>query len=154
MTIQLKKILLPTDFSDYSATATKYACELATKFDAELHLLHALEIQATTPAFVMGLAIPSYTHESQAAVETAMNNVLDSQWSADRTVVHAIVEGSPKVEIIQYARKHAIDLIVLATHGRTGLSHVIMGSVAEAVVRTAPCPVLTVRSEGHQFVMP
>lgn len=154
MTIQLKRILLPTDFSDYSANATKYACELATRFDAELHLLHALEIQSTTPSFVMGLAIPSYTHESQAAVEKAMTGVLDSQWSANRTVVHAIVEGSPKVEIIQYARKHAIDLIVLATHGRTGLSHVIMGSVAEAVVRTAPCPVLTVRPEGHQFVMP
>lgn len=155
MTIQLKRILLPTDFSDYSATATKYACELATRFDAELHLLHALEIQAaSTPAFVMGLALPTYTHESQAAVEMAMNRVLDSQWSADRTVVHAIVEGSPKVEIIQYARQKGIDLIVLATHGRTGLSHVLMGSVAEAVVRTATCPVLTVRSEGHQFVMP
>lgn len=155
MTIQLKRILLPTDFSDYSATATKYACELATRFDAELHLLHALEIQpASTPAFVMGLAIPSYTHESQAAAEKALSRVLESQWSADRTVVHAIVEGSPKVEIIQYARKHDMDLIVLATHGRTGLSHVIMGSVAEAIVRTAPCPVLTVRPEGHQFVMP
>ena len=154
MTIQLKRILLPTDFSDCSANATKYACELATRFDAELHLLHALESQSTTPTFVMGLAIPSYTHESHVAVEKAMNNVLDAQWSADRTVVHAIVEGSPKVEIVQYARKHAIDLIVLATHGRTGLSHVIMGSVAEAVVRTVPCPVLTVRPEGHQFVMP
>ena len=155
MSIQLKKILLPTDFSDHSATATKYACELATRFDAELHLLHAQEVHASsTPAFVMGLALPSYIHESQVAAENAMTSVLDSQWSAGRTVVHAIVEGSPKVEIIQYARKHEIDLIVLATHGRTGLSHVIMGSVAEAVVRTAQCPVLTVRPEGHQFVMP
>lgn len=155
MSIQLKKILLPTDFSDHSATATKYACELATRFDAELHLLHALEVHASsTPAFFMGLALPSYIHESKVAAEKAMTGVLDSQWSADRTVVHAIVEGSPKVEIIQYARKHDIDLIVLATHGRTGLSHVIMGSVAESVVRTAECPVLTVRPEGHQFIMP
>ena len=154
MAIQLKRILLPTDFSDYSAAATKYACELAIRFHAELHLLHALEIRSTTPAFGMGLAMPSYTHESQAAVEKAMTSVLDSEWPAERRVVRAIVEGSPKVEIIQYARQHDIDLIVLATHGRTGLSHVLMGSVAEAVVRTAPCPVLTVRPEGHQFVMP
>jgi universal stress protein A len=65
-----------------------------------------------------------------------------------------VVEGSPKAEIVRYARKQDIDLIVLATHGRTGLSHVLMGSVAESIVRTAPCPVLTVRPEGHQFVMP
>jgi nucleotide-binding universal stress UspA family protein len=65
-----------------------------------------------------------------------------------------VVEGSPKAEIIAYARKHQIDLIVLATHGRSGLAHVLMGSVSESVVRTARCPVLTVRPEGHQFVMP
>jgi nucleotide-binding universal stress UspA family protein len=65
-----------------------------------------------------------------------------------------VVEGSPKVEVVRYARSQGIDLIVLATHGRSGLAHVIIGSVAESVVRTAPCPVLTVRPEGHQFVMP
>jgi universal stress protein A len=155
MMIRLQKILLPTDFSNYSAAATKYACELATKFDAELHLLHTLETHlASTPAFGMGLALPKYINESRAAAEKALAGVLDPKWSEGRTVIQAVVEGSPKVEIIQYARKHNIDLIVLATHGRTGLSHVLMGSVAETVVRTAPCPVLTVRPEGHQFVMP
>ena len=155
MTIRLQKILLPTDFSNYSATATKYACELATKFDAELHLLHTLEHHlASTPAFGMGLALPSYVNESKAAAEKSLGRVLDPKWSAGRTVIQSVVEGSPKVEIIRYARKQNIDLIVLATHGRTGLPHVIMGSVAETVVRTAPCPVLTVRPDGHQFVMP
>ena len=155
MTIRLQRILLPTDFSNYSAAATKYACELATKFDAELHLLHTLEVHpGSTPDFGMGLALPKYINESRAAAEKALAGVLDPQWSAGRTVIQAVVEGSPKVEIIRYARKHDIDLIVLSTHGRTGLPHVIMGSVAETVVRTAPCPVLTVRPEGHQFVMP
>ena len=155
MTIRLQKILLPTDFSNYSAAATKYACELATKFDAELHLLHTLEIRTdVTPDFAMGLTLPRYINESKAAVEKSLTGVLDPQWSAGRKVVHAILEGSPKVEIIRYARQQDIDLIVLSTHGRTGLAHVIMGSVAESVVRTAPCPVLTVRPEGHQFVMP
>ena len=155
MTIRLQTILLPTDFSNYSAAATKYACELATRFDAELHLLHTLKLHLTsTPALEMGLALPTYLSESRAAAEKSLAGVLDPKWSEGRTVIHAVVEGSPKVEIIQYARKQNIDLIVLATHGRTGLSHVIMGSVAENVVRTAPCPVLTVRAEGHQFVMP
>lgn len=155
MTMRLQKILLPTDFSDYSAVATKYACELATKFDAELHLLHSLETYlASTPGFGMGMALPTYLKESRVAAEKSLAGVLDPKWSASRTVIHAVVEGSPKTEIIQYARKQNIDLIVLATHGLTGLPHVIMGSVAETVVRTAPCPVLTVRPEGHQFVMP
>jgi nucleotide-binding universal stress UspA family protein len=155
MALAVKRILLPTDFSSQSATATKYACELATKFDAELHLLHALEVHlASTPGFGLGLALPQYTHESRAAAEKSLKTVLDPQWSVGRNIVHAVVEGSPKVEIIRYARTQAIDLIVLATHGRSGLAHILIGSVAESVVRTAPCPVLTVRPEGHQFVMP
>jgi universal stress protein A len=155
MTIRLQKILLPTDFSNYSAAATKYACELATKFDAELHLLHTLESHLTsTPNFGFGLDLPKYISESRAAAEKSLAGVLDPKWASGRKVLQAVVEGSPKTEIVRYARKHNIDLIVLATHGRTGLSHVMMGSVAESVVRTAPCPVLTVRPEGHQFVMP
>ena len=153
--IRLQRILLPTDFSTYSAAATRYACELATKFDAELHLLHTLDVNlAPTPSFGMGLALPSLIHESKAAAEKSLAGILDPKWLIGRKVIHAVVEGSPKVEIIRYARQHDIDPIVLSTHGRTGLIHVIMGSVAENVVRTAPCPVLTVRPDGHQFVTP
>ena len=73
MTIRLQKILLPTDFSDYSAAATKYACELASKFDAELHLLHTLEAYlSSTPGFVMGLALPQYLNESRAPAEKSL----------------------------------------------------------------------------------
>jgi nucleotide-binding universal stress UspA family protein len=155
MVIQIQRILLPTDFSAHSATATKYACELAARFDAELHLLHTLEVHlSATPTFGMGLDLPSYVKESRAAATRALGRVLDPQWSAGRKVVQAVAEGSPKVEIVRYARQHDIDLIVLATHGRSGLVHILIGSVAESVIRTAPCPVLTVRPEGHQFVMP
>ena len=155
MTIRIQKILLPSDFSNYAATATKYACELATKFDAELHLLHTLELHlASTPDFGLGLALPKYIAESRTAAEKSLARLLDPKWSSGRTVIQAVLEGSPRAEIVRYARKQDIDLIVLSTHGRTGLSHVLMGSIAESVVRTAPCPVLTVRPEGHQFVMP
>lgn len=155
MTIQIQRILLPTDFSEYSATATKYACELADRFQAELHVLHTLEIHpAPTPDFGMGLAFPRHVTESKAAAEKALTSIVDPQWTANHKVVHAILEGSPRVEIVRYARREDIDVIVISTHGRTGLSHLLIGSVAENVVRTAPCPVLTVRPEGHQFVMP
>jgi nucleotide-binding universal stress UspA family protein len=155
MAIRIQRILLPTDFSDYAAAATKYACDFATRFDAELHLLHTLEVHtATTPEFAMGLALPSHIVESRSAAERALAGVLDPQWSTGQKVIYAVLEGSPIVEIIRYARKQDIDLIVLATHGRTGLAHVILGSVAESVVRMAPCPVLTIQPEGHQFVMP
>lgn len=155
MTVRIQKILLPTDFSGYSASATRYACELADKYGAELHLLHTLEIHpAVTPDFGMGLALPRYVSESKAAAEKSLQNVVDPQWAQSHKVTHAIREGSPIKEIVRYAREQGIDLIVISTHGRTGLAHVIMGSVAESVVRTAPCPVLTVRPEGHQFVMP
>jgi universal stress protein A len=153
--IQLARILLPTDFSEFSSEATKYACALAEQFDAELHLLHVLEIhQSTTPDFAMGLALPSRTKESRKAAEKALENVLDSKWAEGRKVVKAILEGTPFLEIIRCAKEHGIDLIVMGTHGRSGLVHVLIGSVAEKVVRKAPCPVLTVRPEGHQFVMP
>jgi len=155
MSIRVQRILLPADFSAYSATATRYACELAEKFDAELHLLHSLEVNlSSTPSFGMGLAVPTYIDESRQKAEKSLAGVLDPQWSAGRKIVQKVVHGSAKVEIVRYAREHDIDLIVLTTHGRTGVAHVLMGSVAESVVRTAPCPVLTVHAEGHQFVMP
>lgn len=153
--INLKRILLPTDFSKLSSSATKYACELAEKFNAELHLLHVFQIQTiSTPDLAMSLALPSLIQESRVAAEKSLAAFLDPKWKDGRTVVAAVVQGPPFVEIIRYAREKDIDLIVLSTHGRTGLIHALMGSVAEKVVRKAPCPVLTVRPEGHQFVMP
>src|SRR5580693_8388189 len=106
MTIRLQRILLPTDFSDHSAAATKYACELAAKFDAELHVLHTLELHlASAPEFEMGLALPKYIHESRTAAEKSLAGVLDPKWAVGHTVIQAVVEGSPKAEIINYARK-------------------------------------------------
>ncbi len=153
--INLRRILLPTDFGEYSREATRYACELAERFGADLHLLHVLELRVSpTPAFGGGLALASYIKESQTAAEKAMNELLESDWEQRHAVVRHTTEGVPFVEIIRYAKEREIDLIVIGTHGRTGLNHVLMGSVAENVARKAPCPVLTVRPGQHQFVMP
>jgi len=154
--IELKRILLPTDFSEYSQAACAYACGLVEKFDSELHVLHVLQdLIAMVPE--PGLAFPppgDYMQELKESAETALAKIPDPEWSAGRSIVRVTRTGPPFLEIIQYAREHEIDLIVLGTHGRSGLAHVLLGSVAEKIVRKSPCPVLTIRPEGHEFTMP
>ncbi len=148
--IDVKRILAPTDFSEYSAGALDYACSLADLFDAELHLLHVLELHASsTPVFAGGLALNPLVRESREAAEKALLQV-----ASGRKAVRATVIGPPFLEILRYANDNAIDLIVMGTHGRSGLAHVLVGSVAERVVRKASCPVLTVRHPEHKFEMP
>lgn len=154
--IQLKRILVPVDFSEHSTQALKYGCALAEKFSAELHLLHVMQdLVAMVPE--PGLAFPppgNYMEELKVSADTALQKLPDPDWSVPCAVVRATRQGPPFLEIVRYARESEIDLIVLGTHGRSGLAHVLMGSVAEKVVRKAPCPVLTVRPEQHEFVMP
>ncbi len=153
--IQFRRIMLPTDFSEYSQAATAYAVELAEKFDAELHLFHVVEVHpGSTPVFGGGLALAPNVKESREHAVRQLAGFLDPQWRNAHKVVHATGDGPPFLEIIRYAKENDIDLIIIGTHGRTGLAHVMIGSVAEKVVRKAPCPVLTVRAKGHQFVMP
>jgi nucleotide-binding universal stress UspA family protein len=97
---------------------------------------------------------PSYMEELKTSAERSLAQAIDPQWAKGKTIVRSTEWGTPFVEIVRYAKEHDIDLIVLGTHGRTGLKHVLLGSVAENVVRKASCPVLTVRPSGHKFVMP
>ncbi|MCH7987587.1 MAG: universal stress protein [Planctomycetes bacterium] len=154
--INLKRILLPTDFSDNSKIASNYACALTEQFGSELHLLHVVQdLVAMVPE--PGLAFPppgDYMGEMQASAEKALDQLLDPEWTKGKTIVKSTRQGPPFLEIIRYARENDIDLIVLGTHGRSGLAHALLGSVAEKIVRKAPCPVLTVRPDDHQFVMP
>lgn len=154
--IDLNRILLPTDFSNYSHVAVGYACALAEKFGAELHLLHVVQdVIALVPE--PGLAFPVTgidPLEMQAAAEEGLTRVIEPENTAGLNVVRAVRQGPPFLEIIRYARENDIGLIVMGTHGRSGLAHALMGSVAEKVVRKSPCPVLTVHPADHQFVMP
>ncbi|MBI1312578.1 universal stress protein [bacterium] len=149
--ITLKKIVVPTDFSDHSVKAVRYGAELASKFGAELHLVHAIE--ATPVMYGEGAYFPP---ETQAELEAAAVKQLDSvDVGADGVaVVRKVVPGHPFVEIIRYAREVDAGLIVIGTHGRGAIAHMLLGSVAEKVVRKAPCPVLTVRDKEHEFVNP
>ena len=153
--IELKRILVPTDFSDFSAEALRYGCALAEKFESELHLFHVLEVHPSgVPGFGGGLALTTYIKESKEAAEKSMSKLLGAEWEQGRQVVRATAEGSPFVEIIRYAKENDIDLVVMGTHGRSALSQMLIGGVAEKVVRKSPCAVLTVRPSQHQFVMP
>ncbi|MGH7127051.1 MAG: universal stress protein [Planctomycetaceae bacterium] len=154
--IQLSRILVPTDFSEHSKPALDYACAFAEQFGSELHLVHVLQdLVGLVPEPGMGVPPPGdYVQELTASAEQALAELPSAEWTDKFHVVRATRHGPPFVEIIRYARDQDVDLIVLGTHGRSGLVHVLLGSVAEKVVRKAPCPVLTVRPSGHQFVMP
>lgn len=153
--IQLKKILVPTDLSPLSQCAVAHGCELAKQFGAEVHLLtvtsypfseFAQECQAD-----YGRSIDDCEAEFFAAAEKQLAQV-DVAPLEESRVIRVAQKGFPVAEIQRYAQANHVDLLVLGTHGHTGLKHVFMGSIAETVVRTAPCPVLTVRDPEHQFV--
>lgn len=160
--IQLKRILFPSDFSLSSARPATYALTLCEQFGADLHLLHVIhDWAASVPQFGMGLALPAFADQAperrRAAEEHAIAQLaalVPGGWQDRHQVTIAVKQGQPFVEIVRYAREHQIDLIVIGTHGRGALAHALLGSVAERVVRQAPCPVLTVRPESHHFVMP
>jgi len=154
--IRLAKLLVPTDFSEDSEQAARYAVELAKRFQAEIHCVHIVDIPAdllSTSAYYM--TGPSEQFVEQIREESKKNLEAFAEKNLEGIQVRtAFLEGSPFVEIIRYARNQEIDLVVIATHGRTGLKHVLFGSVAEKVVRKAPCPVLVVKREERDFVLP
>lgn len=140
------RILIPVDFSEHSHAALDQACDLARRFDAELHLLHVLE-SWPAPATVAAEFRPQYADvfvEQRARAASALE-ALPAAELGPKPVVRILRTGHAVQEITKYADEAGIDLIVLGTHGRTGIAHWLMGSVAEKVVQHAHCPVLVVR---------
>jgi nucleotide-binding universal stress UspA family protein len=153
--IKLSRILHPTDFSDHSEQAFEYACVLAGKLEAELHLVHVLsDPAAVTSPYMASFLPPDFFHELKQQSDKQLAELSNKEICENITVIRAALEGVVFREIIQYARENDIDMIVMGTHGLSGLMHLIVGSVAENVVRKASCPVLTVRPDDHEFVMP
>ncbi|SRR5579883_602125 len=154
--IDLHRILVPTDFSKFSQHALTYAAAFAEKFGAELYLLHVVQNLALVIPEVIPVEPPLTPSVEQltTAVQSAFDRVISENRLHDLAIHREVREGTPFYEIVQYAREAAIDLIVMGTHGHTGLAHVLLGSVTEKVVRKAPCPVLTVRHPEHEFVHP
>jgi nucleotide-binding universal stress UspA family protein/mono/diheme cytochrome c family protein len=145
MTPDIKRILVPLDFSSNSARALDYAHGLAQKFGAALHLVHVCEVPAIMTGSMDAYAI-TYSDWSQRLgelAETELNKMAAP--ITDVKVTTEVLFGSPATAIVEDATNNTADLIVMGTHGHGAVLHVLMGNVAERVVRAAPCPVLTVR---------
>jgi nucleotide-binding universal stress UspA family protein len=155
--IAMKEVLVATDFGPAADNALRYGEALARQFGARLHVLHAVpNVYATSMDGYGYAAIPSQVQEDLET--TARRHMRERVSDEDRQDLRAkttvITHNSPAVAIADYATQHAIDLIVLGTHGRGAVAHLLLGNVAERVVRIAPCPVLTVRDPEHEFVLP
>jgi nucleotide-binding universal stress UspA family protein len=154
--IALKNVLVATDFSEPAQTALAYGRDLARQYGAILHVLFVED--DITARYSLDMT-PMYMPEIQRDIEKAAQERVEKLVTDDdrrqlsaRAV--ACISMSPAMAIVDYARAQKIDLIVVGTHGRGGMAHLLMGSVAERVVRTAPCPVLTVRSPEREFLAP
>lgn len=152
--IALKHVLVPTDFSETSDVALKYGKAFAAAFGATLHVVHVIEEPYGQPWAVeaYGFSLAALQDEWIKEAKGRMEKILTDEERASLKAVTTTVLGHPVMEILRYAKDNNIDLIVMGTHGRGPLGHVVMGSVAERLVRKSPCPVLTVRSEEREFV--
>jgi nucleotide-binding universal stress UspA family protein len=154
---KFQRILFPSDFSELSTHALDYAKSLAETYNAELHVIHVVD-EAYQYWMALGpnsLPVGPSPEEMLAASTQEIEKFVQEHLGGTTLQVRSkVLAGRPFMEIIRYARENQIDLIVLGTHGRGGLKHVLLGSVTERVVRKSPCPVLTIRHPSHDFVMP
>ena len=148
--IPIKKILCPTDFSEPSYKALKIACDLAESFSSELILIHVLKPAQTFPAApsippaMGGEFIPMVSEETRDHARKSLDMTLEERVSGDINSHSILADGNPAEEIVRNADELKADVIVIGTHGFTGWRHLLLGSVAEKVVRLASCPVITI----------
>jgi len=154
--IALKSILVATDFGEASGAALAYGRELARTFGATLHVLHvADDVYVRLGGDAYMAVLPELQRDLEVAAQKQLDELLIDNDPVPLPVKSAVLTSSATAAaIVQYARDLDIALIVVGTHGRGALAHLLMGSVAERVVRSASCPVLTVRHPEHDFVMP
>jgi len=154
--IALKDILVATDFGEPADAALSYGRELARTYGATLHVLHIVDdvyLRLGGDDYVA--VLPELQRDAELAAQAHLNALLvdnDPQPMPVKKVT--ATSAAPATAIVDYAKSNGIDLIVVGTHGRRAVAHLLMGSVAERVVRTAPCPVLTVRHPEHEFIRP
>lgn len=152
MELTIKKILVPIDFSDYSKSALRYSVNFAKSFNASITLIYVVEPIIYPPDFSMGqIAIPTINTEWDERAKEELDKLAKTEIPAELQVKTMIKTGKPFVEIIETAKEENADLIIIATHGHTGVEHILFGSTAEKVVRKAPCPVLTLREPIKGF---
>lgn len=142
----VKKILFPTDFSENSNYALDYALELSKKFGARLCILHVIhELIDTTGYYIPNISLDQLQRDLVKGAEEMMGKIIREKVGDFKDYETMNIIGLPHIEIMNVAKEKDIDMIVMGTHGRSGIDRVLFGSVAEKVVKKSPCPVLTVR---------
>ncbi len=157
MSVRFSRILVPTDFSEMSKPPVAYAKSLAEAYKAQLHCLHVVDdaYQYWSAIGPESLPVGPPPEEMIALGRKRLEKFCAEFFSDVRpALISQVAYGRPFAEIIAYAREHEIDVIVMATHGRGAIAHVLLGSTTEKVVRKSPCPVLTIRTSDKPFEMP
>jgi len=152
--ISMRTVLVATDFSEPSEVAVRYGRALCEAFNASLHILHVVPDSMALPWATMadGLAMADVQRQWEREARERLEVLVPEAERSPVRLTLVVRAGDPVRQITGYAGERGADLIVLGTHGRGPVAHMLMGSVAERVVRTAPCPVLTVRHPQHEFV--
>jgi nucleotide-binding universal stress UspA family protein len=151
--IDLNRILVPIDFSEHSKKALRYAIPFAKQFNASIDLLYVVEPTIYPADFSFGqVGFPNVEDELRQRGAEELDALLRKEIGRQVPAKKVIRTGKAFYEIDQYAREEGVDLIIIATHGHSGVEHVLFGSTAEKVVRHAPCPVLVVRMAEKEFV--
>lgn len=151
--IDLNRILVPIDFSGHSRKALQYAIPFARQFSASIDLIYVVEPTVYPADFSFGqVGFPAIEDELRKRAAEELDELLRHEIGRRVPARRAIRTGKAFYEINQYAREEKMDLIIIATHGHTGIEHALFGSTAEKVVRKAPCPVLVVRNDEREFV--
>lgn len=148
MNLKISKILVPVDFSEYSKMALDYSIEFGKKFNSELILIYVIEPIVYPSDFGLGqIPINQVDFEIQSKAEEELNKLIEEKVPPEIKATYVVRTGKPFLEIINTAKEYDCDLIIIATHGHTGIEHILFGSTAEKVVRKSPIPVLTVREK-------
>lgn len=146
----IQKILVPTDFSEFTGPTLEIAEVFARKFDAEVHLLHVME----DPLLYASTTSAEYREPFERIATEKLDAIVAKFGDREIAVTTALSHGKPYVAINEYAKRHGIDLIVIGTQGHGAVTYVILGSVVQNVIRTAHCPVLTVRHPQYLVAEP
>jgi universal stress protein A len=145
--ISFKRILCPVDYSECSARALGYAARMAFKDSARLYLMHVVDSRVFEYGGAVSEAATSPDSETILRLEEKLKESIPMELRGELEVETMVKTGIPVEEILKVASDREVDIIVMGTHGRTGVAHVVLGSVAENVVRRAPCPVLIIRHQ-------
>lgn len=153
--VVLKNILVATDFSEPSGVALAYGRDLARSYGATMHVLHIVEDASVRYSSELGFALPDLQKDMEDSARRELDKLITDD---DRHTLALVAAVETHIGVASgitgYARDHAIDLVIVGTHGRGAMKQLLMGSAAERVVRTAPCPVLAVRAHEREFIAP